>query len=447
MKRRDFIYKTILAGSATAIVPAFLLSCKKTSPLSPKFSGNVVVVGAGASGLYAAKTLKDAGIRVDVLEAAPVVGGRFKKTDAFADFPIDLGAQWLHGKNTFLKKIADQNHVEMYIDWAEWVHKWFGGEFVESFPEDFSRFQEAAWGDYTVLPDITFLEYAKQQNYPEDIFPLLELMASTSGSSADRISIREYAKEIDKWTFGEDAYWFQQSLYDFMDNLLIQPLKDSIHLNTIVKKIDYSGDKIIVTDQNGNSISADRVIVTVPVPVLKDGDIEFVPALPAERINAIKRIGMDQGAKLFLKFNDRFYEGCIQNGDLGTKYVDAAYGKESNDNILLTSYFGSKADYFNTLGESAIIDELLQELDLLFDGKASTSFEDAIIQNWGKEPFIRGAYSYQTVGIGDAREIAAKDIEGKIFFSGEALSTSGSYQIIDGAAETGYQQAVKIING
>ena len=181
--------------------------------------------------------------------------------------------------------------------------------------------------------------------------------------------------------------------------------------------------------------------------MLKDGDIEFVPALPAERINAIKRIGMDQGAKLFLKFNDRFYEGCIQNGDLGTKYVDAAYGKESNDNILLTSYFGSKADYFNTLGESAIIDELLQELDLLFDGKASTSFEDAIIQNWGKEPFIRGAYSYQTAGIGDAREIAAKDIEGKIFFSGEALSTSGSYQIIDGAAETGYQQAVKIING
>jgi len=453
MKRRKFIQNASLATLVATFGSSVLMSaCKKEGediiqPPESGFKGKVIIIGAGASGLYAGLTLKNAGIEYEILEATNHIGGRIRKVEDFADFTIDLGAQWLHGEKTFLKKVADNNNINTYVDWAEWVHQWFEGEWVESLPEEYAQFKEIAWGGYENLPDISFLEYAQQNGFSEDIFKLLELMASTSGTSANRVSMRGYAKEVDKWTYGDEGYWFAESLYDFYDQVVIQKVKENISLNTIVKKVEIIGNEISVYDLAGNVRKADKVIICVPIPILKDGDIEFIPALPAEKTEAFSKIGMDQGAKVFLKFSEQFYEGSIINGALGTKYVDAGYGKNTNDHVLLTSYFGEQADYYNSISQDDVIQELLADLDSMFNGQASASFQDAIVQNWGQEPFIRGAYSYQPVGVGNAREIAASSINKQLFFAGEAMHTEGAYQIIDGAAETGYMRALEIING
>ena len=91
------------------------------------------------------------------------------------------------------------------------------------------------------------------------------------------------------------------------------------------------------------------------------------------------------------------------------------------------------------------METLLRELDEIYEGKASTSYLDAIVIDWGAHLFIRGAYSYGTVGIGNARSIAAQPVDDKIFFAGEAMNLNGHHQTVQGAAETGLREVRRIL--
>jgi monoamine oxidase len=92
-----------------------------------------------------------------------------------------------------------------------------------------------------------------------------------------------------------------------------------------------------------------------------------------------------------------------------------------------------------------IVNALLKELDAMYNGKATAAFIKAHVQNWTTHPFIKGAYSYSTVGMGNARQIAAKPVDKKLYFAGEAMNTNGHHQTVHGAAETGYQAVVNIL--
>jgi lysine-specific histone demethylase 1B len=115
--------------------------------------------------------------------------------------------------------------------------------------------------------------------------------------------------------------------------------------------------------------------------------------------------------------------------------------------VLLAFVMGTQAEYLTSLGsDAAITAALLQELDTMYNGQATASFISAHVQNWTTHPFIRGAYSYSTIGIGDARQIAAKSVDKKLYFAGEAMNISGHHQTVHGALETGYREVINILN-
>ena len=93
----------------------------------------------------------------------------------------------------------------------------------------------------------------------------------------------------------------------------------------------------------------------------------------------------------------------------------------------------------------AIKMKLLAELDEIYGNKASSTFQDGLVVDYTTKPFIRGAYSYSTIGIENSREIAAQDIDNKLFFAGEAMNLNGHHQSVHGAMETGYEKVVKIL--
>jgi len=108
---------------------------------------------------------------------------------------------------------------------------------------------------------------------------------------------------------------------------------------------------------------------------------------------------------------------------------------------------GTQAEYLTSLGsDAAITAALLQELDTMYNGQATASFISAHVENWTTHQFIRGAYSYSTIGMGDARQIAAKSVDKKLYFAGEAMNTSGHHQTVHGALETGYREVINILN-
>ncbi|GAB4457283.1 MAG: NAD(P)/FAD-dependent oxidoreductase [Bacteroidia bacterium] len=441
MNRRQFIKQSTLLSIGGLLIPStFLSACRKENLFEDiNYDGNVLIIGAGAAGLYAGCILKSKGVNFQILEASANYGGRLGKLTGFANFPIDLGAQWLHGKNNILGDLITKSNTKITLDNSE-LKYWFNNQLVSSLPKDINIFE----GDD--LPDISYKDYAIQKGLGNEYKYIVENIAGDQGAAASRLSVYYNNLEEENWNSGDDDFKFQETFYDLIDKQIAVHVQDKILLNTVVTKIDYSQSTIQITDSNGSTYYADKVIITVPISILKSGDIEFIPSLPSEKIAAFSKIGMDAGMKVFLKFSNKFFDQNIIGGAICAAYADDSIGKNQNDNVLLAFIMGEQAEYLTSLGsDAAITNALLQELDIMYSGQATTSFITSHVQNWTTNSFVKGAYSYSTVGMGDARKVAAQPINKKLYFAGEAMNINGHHQTVQGALETGYREVINIL--
>jgi len=442
MDRRHFIKQSTLLSIGGLLIPStFLSTCRKENLFEDiNYDGKVIIIGAGAAGLYAAYILKSKGINFQILEASSKYGGRLGKLTGFANFPIDTGAQWLHGKNSILGDLITKSNTTITLDDSETKY-WFNNQLVNSLPQNTDIFE----GDN--LPDISYKDYALQKGLGNEYKYIVENIAGDQGAAAARLSVFGNNQDEENWISGDDDFKFQETFFDLFDKQIASEVKDKILLNTIVSKIDYSQSEIIITASNNSLFNADKVIITVPIPILKSGDIQFIPSLQNEKINAFSKIGMDAGMKVFLKFSNKFFDQNIIGGAICAAYADDSIGKAQSDNILLAFIMGDQAAYLTALAnDTAITNALLQELDLMYNGQATTSFIASHVENWTTNPFVKGAYSYSTVGMGDARKIATQSISKKLYFAGEAMNINGHHQTVHGAVETGYREVINILN-
>lgn len=441
MDRRNFIKQSSLLSIGGLLIPStFVSACRKETLFEDlKFEGKIVIIGAGVSGLYAGYILKSKGIDFQIIEASSNYGGRLGKLSGFANFPIDLGAQWLHGKNNIVGELIQKSNTKITLDDSSTKY-WFNNQLISSLPKETDIFE----GDD--LPDISYKEYAIQQGLGDEYKYIVENIAGDQGASASQLSVYYNNLEEENWNSGEEDYKFQETYFDFIDQQIASPIKSKILLNTIVSKIDYSKENILITDSNNNTITADKIIITVPISILKSNEIEFIPSLPSEKTTAFSKIGMGAGIKVFLKFSHKFFDQNIIGGTVCAAYADDSIGKSQDDNILLAFIMGEQAEQLTVLGsDQAITTALLQELDLMYTGKASESFIASHVQNWTTQPFIKGAYSFSTIGMGESRKIAANSIDKKIYFAGEAMNLNGHHQTVQGAIETGYREVINLL--
>jgi len=444
MDRRKFLKQTSILSIGGLLLPSALLSSCRPDSLfeDPSFQGKVIIIGAGAAGLYAGYILKSKGIDFQILEASPNFGGRIGKLTGFANFPIDVGAQWMHGKNSIVSDLVEQSDTQITLDDGNEKY-WFNNELVSSLPRDIIEI----FDEEENVPDVSFEEFAIQKGYGDEYKNIVEAIAGDSGADASNISAYWKIMEEENWNSGDDDFKFQETYFDLIEKQIAIHVHEQIQLNTAVKQIDYSDPIIQVTDSNNNVYTADKVIVTVPITILKSGDIDFVPALPTEKTTAFSKIGMDAGMKVFLKFNTKFFDENILGGAICAAYADDSIGKVQDDNILLAFIMGDQAEYLTSLGsDSAITNALLQELDTMYNGQATASFIASNVQNWTNHPFVRGAYSYSTVGMGDARKVASESVAKKLYFAGEAMNKNGHHQTVHGAIETGYREVINLLN-
>jgi lysine-specific histone demethylase 1B len=443
MDRRKFLKQTTLLSIGGLLLPPALLSSCRTNTLfeDTSFKGKVLIIGAGAAGLYAGYILKSKGIDFQILEAAPNYGGRLGKLTGFANFPIDIGAQWMHGKNSIVGDLAKKSDTQITLDDSDEKY-WFNNEVVSSLPRDITEI----FDEEENVPDVSFEEFAIQKGFGNEYKNIVEAIAGDSGADASNISAYWKIMEEVNWSAGDDDFKFEETFFDFIEKEIAIHIQDHIQLNTVIKQIDYAGPTINVTDSNNNAYTADKVIITVPITILKSGDIEFVPSLPTEKTTAFSKIGMDAGMKVFLKFSTKFFDENVFGGDICASYSDDSIGKVQDDNVLLAFIMGDQAEYLTSSGsDNAITNALLQELDTMYNGQASASFVASHVQNWTTNPFVRGAYSYSTVGMGDARKVASESVDKKLYFAGEAMNVNGHHQTVHGAIETGYREVINLI--
>ncbi|MFT5641525.1 MAG: hypothetical protein ACI9A7_001629, partial [Cyclobacteriaceae bacterium] len=212
MKRRKFVRNSTLFSMGGLLIPGvFMSSCKEdTLFMSVDFQGKVLIIGAGVAGLYAGYLLKENGINFQILEASSNHGGRVGKLSTFADFPIDLGAQWLHGNNNILGDLIKKSKTKTSLDDSA-LQYWFNGELVPKLPQDINIFE----GDD--LPDVSFQDYATQKGFTEEYKYVVETIAGDQGASASRLSVLNNNLEEENWSSGEEDYKFEETFFDLID--------------------------------------------------------------------------------------------------------------------------------------------------------------------------------------------------------------------------------------
>ncbi|MFT5681768.1 MAG: monoamine oxidase [Myxococcota bacterium] len=392
MNRRDMMKQ---CAALTATIPFFswLTGCDTEGGLydnfEVNFTGKVLIIGAGAAGLAAGYILDRYGIDFQIIEASPRIGGRVRAVEDFADFPIDLGAEWIHEAPSVLSDLIDDVTVEGAID---------------------------------VVP------YSPDTVYSYSNDRLTRLNAGGNYYS-------EYKFKKTTW-------------FSFLQEYIAANITDRIVLSSPVADIDYSGDTVIVTDINGEQYEGDRILVTVPTKILQGESIHFQPALPDAKLSAINAVEIPPGLKVIFEFSERFYPDITLVGGSDQIYFDTAFRKDSDRNILSLFYVSPDANRFTDLaGDQEIVDAVLAELDAIFDGKASATYLNHVVQNWSAEPYIQGAYTYTVQGNEEDVILALQEpVEGLVYFAGESCSLYNT-ATVPGAMQSGYAAVEALLKG
>lgn len=393
MTRKEFIKTLSLFGIGTTVLPSFLTSCGNEEvdfypDFQVNFSGKVIIVGAGTAGLIAGYILKRYNIDFEIIEASSVYGGRVKASESFSDVPIDIGAEWLHTDPSILAKLLNDRSIQDNI------------ELINYKPDNFYL-----WRDGKL----------RKRNF--------------------------FANFYAEYKF-KNTTWFS-----YLDNYIVPSVIDHIRFDSPINTINYTADKVELTNTNNDTFEADRVILTVPLSILKNDYINFTPALPSDKINALDEVDMPPGIKVFIEFSEKFYPDILAFGTLldflsdaeeGALYYDAMFRKDSNRNILALFNVGESASVYTDIAtDEELIAFILNELDEIFDGKASETYIKHIIQNWSKEPFIQGSYSHYDDD--SPRETLRRSINNKLYFAGETFAPSeDDIATVHGAGESAY---------
>ncbi|MEM9000646.1 MAG: FAD-dependent oxidoreductase [Bacteroidota bacterium] len=386
MNRREFAAACSLFGISLPF-QSFLHACSEDDEapiVSGDFDGSVLIIGAGAAGMATGYLLQQLGIEYQILEADTSYGGRFRTNNSFTDFPIPLGAEWLHVSEAELPAIVNNEAVEI---------------------------------------DTTLLSYS-----PSD----------TSGHySNGQLSIQEVGAAVND---DEDKKFIGSSWFDFFEEYIVPSIQRNIQFNTQIASIDYTGDKVIATDRDGTSYEADKLVLTVPLKLLQLGQISFTPELPNNKQNAIGNATIWSGMKVFLKFSEAFYPTFLYFDDSQTNegqrlYYDAAYGQNSADNVLGLFSVGKQAEVYQQYSGDALRDYVLNELDEIFDGKASETFQGILAQNWNEQPFARAAYLQDNAPSSVSRAMA-QSIDDKLYFSGCSYTQFDDWSSVHTAARS-----------
>lgn len=263
--------------------------------------------------------------------------------------------------------------------------------------------------------------------------------------------VNDSSVEVDVETVpdGSDRKFVNYSWFNFFEEYIVPSISNKIVYNSIVQSIDYSGDQIVVTTQNGELI-ADKVIVSVPLKILQDGDIGFTPSLPQAKQDAINNTTVWEGFKAFIEFSENFYNDghlftITPESDGQKLYYNASFGQNSSKNILGLFVVGKPAlDYISLSGDQ-LKDFILSELDGIFSNQATTNYMNHISQNWNDEPFIKGGYLTDYAD-SDTVQTLGESVGDKIYFAGGPYTDGEDWVSVHAAAQSAKVAIDKLVN-
>jgi monoamine oxidase len=411
----------------------------------------IIVIGAGAAGLMAARELGRAGRKVTILEARDRCGGRIHPLP-FTDFgyPAEGGAEFVHGEAPVTHGLLREAGLSLLpIQGARWTMQ------DAKFSREDSRDRHEAELHKALQElkhDLTVAEFLRRRfaapqygSLRHSIERMVEGYDAADPERASTLALR------DEWMDGGSrAAGRIAGGYGALVEFLTAECRNhgvAIHLGVTVSAVEATDAKGVVRCANGDAHDYDAVVLTVPLPLLKE---IVLPAAERERAAAAAQIGFGNVIKILLRFETAWWANQRTDlADLTFLLSDARipvwWTQHPKDLPVLTGWLaGPKTAAMASLGEPELIEAGLASLAKIFGldpGQLTRKLVAARAINWAQDPLAGGAYSYATPETRSAQAVLSGMNGGAVLFSGEALYRGKDMGTVEAALASGLETA------
>ena len=424
----------------------------------------ILILGAGLSGISAAKRLKELGYtNFEILEGSDRVGGRVQH-DTVDGFTVEMGSTFVMGlgKNPVWAIMQQYNITHKIVDYDGWIVRNTDGSNVTELANTiYDQYYDAvdimdtnddkARGDN--LPDYSVRAALREggwspDSFLDDVIEYFEIdwmYGVNPGESSGKYTFLEVPKEHVEFVNNSDEAiptdqrGFATILRQVLDEIIGSDT-GKLKLNKVVSEIEQTDKKVTVKTTDNATYDADYVILTFSLGVLQSNDVVFKPALPEWKVDSIHQFQMSQFTNVYVQFSSAFWddnEWILYAGETDNFNIIMNMNKYiSGSNMLYLEATDRASIRLERLTDAAVMNEVVAKLRKIYPSLTIPTPTAFKISRFSTNPLFYGAWSNWPPGFTTDSHDALKAPVGRIYFSGEHTSTL-NFGIVQGAYFSG----------
>lgn len=420
---------------------------------------NIIIAGAGACGLMAARELSRKGFNVTIIEGRDRAGGRIHAIhDPLFPKHVELGAEFIHGRLPVTLELLKEYKIDKTVAGGKFYTA-KNGEYIKNENVVLDYHGELEDKLEKQIADITVHEFL-EKSFPEPRYELLRssvvrFVEGYDTGDSKRSSILAFKEE---WLGSEEKQFRVEAGYIKLVEALMKECEENncrFLFKKIVKSINWSEGNVEVITDDKEVFVADKIIITFPLGIWnadagEKAGFAIHPEIPEYR-KAAKDLGYGSLIKIIIAFDTVFWEEEMvkqwtgfNTSEMGFVFSSApipTWWTQAPEKVpVLTGWLGgpSSVKYNDTTNEE-LFRLALQSLELIFGIKPNVTAYHVV--NWNNDEFSKGSYSYETVNSKQLISILKTPVEKTIYIAGEALYEGEGLATVEAALASGKETA------